>query len=375
LKNNEEFLNCFEDKESIKQQLEELLLEDVEETANEEFTIYVKIYKSGLKQELVRIDFEVEVKEERFIFKVEKIEDTYEFELSLEEKVYFTGSSKKEKLSEKTAKTNLTLDIDEIGKIALNLEYTYITNEAIDFIETENAVKIDELTDTDTLKIYENFANSQLYKMIEPFFAGYDKFDNQMQPQLPNDAENQTTSIIDKNLSSKGILTEGGTFIVFAENNNTVPVDIEVEVEYYDAEGKFLGSSSDELVAVGAGREIAIQMWNVPSDFSTYKIYVEGEQTDETEYFDEIEMTHNNNGKNIGVQVKNKSEDKIEFVTVSVVYYKNGEIVGITDGIEADVKAGRSANFNIDFPYDSQYKDVEFDDYKVFVTEAYSYND
>ena len=64
----------------------------------------------------------------------------------------------------------------------------------------------------------------------------------------------------------------------------------------------------------------------------------------------------------------------IEFMTASVVYYNQGKVVGIEDGIASDVKPGRTGNFNIDYPYNSEYEDIKFDDYKVFVTEAYSYN-
>ena len=85
-------------------------------------------------------------------------------------------------------------------------------------------------------------------------------------------------------------------------------------------------------------------------------------------------MKINNNGKNIVVQAKNNSKDTIDYITVAVVYYNQGKVVGITDGIASVVKPGRSGNFTLHFPYDANYEDVEFDDYKVLVTEAYSYS-
>ena len=109
-------------------------------------------------------------------------------------------------------------------------------------------------------------------------------------------------------------------------------------------------------------------------NFATYNLFVDAEQATEIQYFDKIEVTHNNNGENIVVQVKNNSEETIEFMTVSVVYYKQGNVVGIADGITSDIKSGRAGNFNIHYPFDAAYEDIEFDNYKVFVTEAYSYN-
>ncbi len=185
---------------------------------------------------------------------------------------------------------------------------------------------------------------------------------------------NYSSSELEKNITSSGAVTELGKLVVFVKNNNKLTVDMEIEVEFYDANGTIVGSDSEDLQAVGVNGEIAVEMWSTPASFDNYKIYVDVEQTDEISYYDQVEVTHNNNGKEIAVQVKNNSQDVIEFITVSVVYYQGDKVVGIDDSIESDIKSGRSANFNLAFPYNKKYKDVKFDNYKVFVNEAYSYN-
>ena len=383
LKDNEEFLSCFEEKEDKKESLEEAIEEIESRKLEEEATLCVNLYKKGLKQEFVRVDFEIEADGEKLILKVEKVEDTYKFQLTFEGKTYCSGSIKTEQLDDTTVKLNLELDVEEIGTIALNMEYGYVVNEAIETMDTENAVSMEELSMLDISKAYTNLQNSKLYELIEKFSSLSDDSitvdDEQIEipsstVEIPSSTDNNLTSDAENNISVDAALAENGKLIVFVKNNNTVPVDIDIEVEYYDADGKFLGSSSDYLMAVGTGIEGAMEMCETPAVFDNYKIYTDVEISDEIEYFDQVEMTHNNNGQNVVVQVKNNSEDTIDYITVAVVYYNQGEVVGIEDGIASEVKPGRSGNFTLDFPCDSNYDDVEFDDYKVLVTEAYSYN-
>ncbi len=186
--------------------------------------------------------------------------------------------------------------------------------------------------------------------------------------------ENSSSENLGKNITNSGSVTERGKLVVFAKNNNNVAVDMEIEVEFYDANNTIVGSDSEELLGIGSNGEIAVEMYDTPENFDNYKIYVDVEKTNEISYYDQLEVAHNNNGEEIAVQVKNNSQDVIEYISVSVVYYQGDKVVGIDDDIESDIKSGRSANFNLDFPYDKNYDDIEFDNYKVFVNGAYSFN-
>lgn len=186
--------------------------------------------------------------------------------------------------------------------------------------------------------------------------------------------ENSSSENLGKNITSSGSVTERGKLVVFAKNNNNVAVDMEIEVEFYDANNTIVGSDSEELLGIGSNGEIAVEMYDTPENFDNYKIYVDVEKTNEISYYDQLEVAHNNSGEEIAVQVKNNSQDVIEYISVSVVYYQGDKVVGIDDDIESDIKSGRAANFNLDFPYDKNYDDIEFDNYKVFVNGAYSFN-
>lgn len=182
------------------------------------------------------------------------------------------------------------------------------------------------------------------------------------------------TTNLEKNIQTSGSVAENGKLIVFTANKNSEPVDMEIEVEFYDNAGVIVGSDSENFTAVGANSEVAVEMYKTPENWANYKIYVDVESTREKSYFNDLQITHSNNGSDIAVQVKNNSNDQIDYITVAVVYYQGEKVVGIEDGIETDIKSGRSANFNIYYAHDRNYRDVPFDSYKVFVTEAYSYN-
>ena len=186
--------------------------------------------------------------------------------------------------------------------------------------------------------------------------------------------QQKTSSDLEKKIKSSGAVTDSGKLVVFATNGNDVAVDMKIEVEFYDANGTIVGSDSDDLRAVGAKSEIAVEMWSTPESFDNYKIYVDVEQTKEISYFDKLELVHNNNGNEIEVQEKNNSDDTIEFISVSVVYYQGDKVVGYDYGIQSDIKSGIAANFTLNFPYNREYDNVNFDNYTVFITEAYKYN-
>lgn len=178
------------------------------------------------------------------------------------------------------------------------------------------------------------------------------------------------------NIKSSAELAVNERLIVFIENKNDFPVRMNVEVEFYDTEGKLVKSGKENFNGVRANGEIAFELYDTPEEFSDYKIFVDAEKEDLYFTFDkELEMTDNNTEEEVAVQVKNNSDNKIDWITVSVVYYKEGKAVGISEGIESDIKPGRSANFNIGYAYDKEYDDIEFDDYKVFLNEAYTYED
>lgn len=201
-------------------------------------------------------------------------------------------------------------------------------------------------------------------------------------PKVPNSTGNNTSSgtvnskpteQLEKNIKSSGALTESGKLVVFAKNNNKVSIDLNIEVEFYDESGTLVGSDKESLYSVGAGSEVAVELYDTPSSFAKYEIYTDATVESITKsYADSIEITHNKT-ENVVAQVKNNSDDVISAMQVAIVYYQGDKVVGYDYGYESDIKPGRSGNFNFSNPYNSNYDDISYDNYKIFVNEAYSY--
>ena len=178
---------------------------------------------------------------------------------------------------------------------------------------------------------------------------------------------------LEKNITSSASLTEMGKLIVFAKNNNKVDIDLTIEVEFYDENGTLVGSDKQSLYSVGAGSEVAVEMYETPSSFAKYDIYTDATgQTISKSFIKDLEISHNKT-ENVVAQVKNNSNETISAMEVAVVYYQGDKVVGYDYGLESDIKPGRSGNFNFSNPYNNNYDDISYDNYKIFVNEAYSY--
>ena len=93
--------------------------------------------------------------------------------------------------------------------------------------------------------------------------------DNGGQQEVVKDAK-----ALAANIESSGALTLHGKLVVFVKNKNEVPVDMEIEVEFYDADNTIVGSDKESLSAVGKNSEIAVDLWDTPDKFDNYKIFL-----------------------------------------------------------------------------------------------------
>lgn len=394
LNKNEEFLNCWSDSKQIKSEFESMInslkTEKIDET---ESTIAVNLYRTGLKQEFIRVDFVSESNGEKVTLRIEKQGEVYAYKAIMLGQEMFSGTVKVEKADEEITKLGLTLKIEKMMELALNVEVAASINGEFKGFDTKNAINPEEISEDEKQEIKENLENSKLYELIEEIseITGSAFMESLLEEnpdlddgkvQLPNEEEeelsqtdnNPTQEPNEENSNVTGVVVPSGDLVVFTKNNKNVAVDMDFEVEFYDENGMIVGSSINYLTAVGAGREVVVEMSNTPKNFSTYKIYVDETESEEIEYFDEIKVVHNNNGEEIVVQVKNNSQDEIKYMTVMAVYYNQGKVVGIDEDMVSEIAKGRSGNFTLDYPYDTEYNDVQFDEYKVYVTEAYSYN-
>ena len=168
------------------------------------------------------------------------------------------------------------------------------------------------------------------------------------------------------------VKTLDDTNVIIGQNNNEGSSLIEIEVEFYDKENNFLGSSSD--VNLTKGSEFAVELYNSPKTYDHYKAFFDIKKSDYILFDNQLKVTSNDTGDRIVSQINNTTNDEIDYIDASIVYYKDNKVVGYDSSVAGDTKPGRSANFSFYKPYDNNYDDIDFDTYKIFINEAYNYN-
>lgn len=172
LKDNEEFINCFEDKDEISDALENSLdaMDEIDE--DEDVTMEIAIYTTGFMQKVqkVTVTASSEEEEETVAITVTKTaENTYDFEVLEDNDAVCKGTVNVEEKNKQEGTIHLEIEVEDAGKLKLNIEYSQKFNEDIDNVDVKDAVKADELTKADQEKLMTNLQKSKLYELIESF--------------------------------------------------------------------------------------------------------------------------------------------------------------------------------------------------------------
>lgn len=167
------------------------------------------------------------------------------------------------------------------------------------------------------------------------------------------------------------------------QNDNNVNIDLDTKVVFYDASGKILSAASDRDTCIEKGRS-CMESYYYPrtpdgdkAEYASYKItFVAKKSSEYTKGFaNKIKATSNigSDGR-IMSEVVNTSNQKVKYITLCCIYYQGDEIVGIESTYSESLEPGASDIVNFMPPYDSSYDDIAYDNYKVVVNSAYSFN-
>lgn len=170
LKNNEEFINCFEEKDEVSEMLEDSIEEFEYLDVDDESIMEIAIYTEGLMQKVAKFTLTVKDSDETVTLAFTKTaENTYDFEILSQEDTACTGILILEDRNDEEKVIQLEVNIPDFGKLELNIECCQKFNEDIDVVDVTNSVRGYELTDTDQQTLVENLQKSKLYELIESF--------------------------------------------------------------------------------------------------------------------------------------------------------------------------------------------------------------
>lgn len=182
LQKNEEFLACYKNKTEINNVLNELV-ETLNES-NEEYNnaiIEISLYTKGiLAKELCKIEIGISEEENNVKFVLNKVEDdNYEFKVNIktdENNIVanvetLNGTIKIEKISDSSKKAVLNVNVPDLGKVTLNIEYSSVKNKELDKVDIENSVETNNLTEEDANKILQNLNKMPIGSLLGMFLG------------------------------------------------------------------------------------------------------------------------------------------------------------------------------------------------------------
>ena len=200
------------------------------------------------------------------------------------------------------------------------------------------------------------------------------------EPETIEDEE-QAMEELKKNIEKEVMgITQSGDYVIKLKNNNDVPVYVDdVSVRFFDAEGNFVKKENtyDSYFCIPANNEVVTYVWGYDNNFSEYsKSEIEimlGEPL-YTYLSENFEVKASDTNEEIAVTIVNNNDAELDSMKINVVFLKEGSVVGIEDGSIYDEKIeanGGAAYINVDYPSDSDYEDVTFDEFKVYIISAY----
>lgn len=167
-----------------------------------------------------------------------------------------------------------------------------------------------------------------------------------------------------------------GSLLLLVENKSSRIASVDIEIEFYDAEGNILGTDTEYVtVAPNSERYAAVSKYSVKEGYDTFEMnlsYYDYTAIMNLKNVKESELTKNQTEDEILVQYKNDTEYPMNMEVVCL-FYLNNEVVYATNDLSSTVEAGNNANLEIDFYGVS---DITYDRYELHAYAQYdTYDD
>lgn len=168
LSQNDEFINCFEDREEVKSMLQDIIdeVDDIEISDDTYFEL--DLYTKGIFPEIVRVDLVVtEDGEETRIQVTQTSNEEYAYQIlqnnekSIEGTVKIQDNGDQAKAEVTATAEGITVTATATGKV--------VYDEELSQFDMNDVVSSDELTMEDIMVLYGNLLQSNLYEIIQQF--------------------------------------------------------------------------------------------------------------------------------------------------------------------------------------------------------------
>lgn len=155
-------------------------------------------------------------------------------------------------------------------------------------------------------------------------------------------------------------------------NNYKYPVNVDVSATYYNTEKVLIGTSSDSIPVLQPGEKCAVFCY-APTDsnydyvnYSSYGITINASETSSISCAKNISINGNFGADNVVATIKNNG-DNLFITHVSIVFYKNGRVVGYDYHYASVDYTGQMDYLEFDFPYDENDNRIVPDAFELYV--------
>ena len=195
LKNNKVFLDCYEDSETVKAFLEAMSEEyegNVPTTDVAEQKMIITMNKGMFSTGFDKLT--IDVMGVKLLF--ENKDDKTTYEVSSNNMKILEGYFKNIK-EKNTEKTEISLNISELGSATLYVDTTVLKNAKIETVDASKTVKLEELSEDEMSEIMTKIEESPLYKFILMFKVEEDNDHDYDNDYDWGDEESECTGIIE----------------------------------------------------------------------------------------------------------------------------------------------------------------------------------
>lgn len=332
LSENDDFLECWEEKDKIKDALVQLSNQLNETEKNDEVKIEFNIYKKGILNKFVKFEinmYEVNNEDEKISFDIVKENDKrYLFNAKSEiekENVEFSGDVNIEKIDSNTYKYVVGSNIPEFGNITLNIEVSNKLNGTIENVNKSDAVSLEDLTEEEQETIYNNLQKMKLYEVLQNIYKN-----NPIE-----DVNTGTDNNIDTNKGENEITTTTNT-----SNQSIKDYSGKIVVSYGVPANFVLGNYSEDTYKIyrneNSDVKVTVTMQNKTLDEFSKEIDKNKEYFEETKDYTDVKATDLENKKvnNKDFKIRTlsytykssiSSEYDIKYKTMYIYYDIDGE--------------------------------------------------
>lgn len=227
--------------------------------------------------------------------------------------------------------------------------------------------------------------NDELSSQIEQLNEKVDKLQKTIDSYYGTvDNQSAKCSVTEDQITYDSSVLSDQLLITLTNNGSEAISNMDVDVIYYDESGNMMSMSNGYLynvfpnVPMMVGVSLPVDQAGVVVDYSSFEVQfdISNEVFTGVSQVDQVEISDNKGSDGqILVKAKNNGSQDIQEADIQVAYYLNGQVVGVSSSSIYDLRAGKEQIESVYGPTDWNGNSIEYDDYKLSLTGAYSTSD